>query len=31
MEMSRNNDQKRKKSPDMELSRDNAQEGCVYK
>ena len=29
--MSHNNDQKRKESPYVELSRDNDQEGCVYK
>ena len=31
MEMSRNNDQKRKESPYMELSHDNDQKTCVYK
>ena len=31
MEMSRDNDQKRKEFPDMEMSRDNDQKGCVYK
>ena len=31
MEMSRDNDQKRKESPYMEMSRDNDQKGCVYK
>ena len=30
MEMSRNNDQKRKESPYMELLRDNNQKACVY-
>ena len=31
MEMSRDNDQKRKESPYMEMSRDNDEKGCVYK
>ena len=31
MEMSRENDQKRKKSSYVEMSRDNDQKGCVYK
>ena len=31
MEMSRNNDQKMKESPYMELLRNNDQKGCVYK
>ena len=31
MEMSRDNDQKRKESPYMEMSCDNVQKGCVYK
>ena len=31
MEMSRDNDQKRKESPYMEKSRDNDQKRCVYK
>ena len=31
MEMSRDNDQKRKESPNMEKSRDNDQKKCVYK
>ena len=31
MEMSRDNDQKRKESPSMEMSRDNDQKTCVYK
>ena len=30
MEMSRDNDQKRKESPYTERSRDNDQNGCVY-
>ena len=29
--MSRNNDQKMKESPYMELLRNNDQKGCVYK
>ena len=31
MEMSRDNDQKRKESLYMEMSGDNDQKGCVYK
>ena len=31
MEMSRDNDQKMKESPDVEKSRDNDQKRCVYK
>ena len=31
MEMSRDNDQKRKESPYMEMSRDTDQKRCVYK
>ena len=31
MEMSRDNDRKRKESLYMEMSRDNNQKGCVYK
>ena len=31
MEMSRDNDQKRKESPYMEMSRDNDQKTFVYK
>ena len=31
IEMSRDNDQKRKKSPYMELLRNNNQKRCVYK
>ena len=31
MEMSRDNDQKRKESLYMEISRDNNQKGCIYK
>ena len=31
MEMSRENDQKKKESPYMEMSRDNYQKRCVYK
>ena len=31
MEMSRDNDQKRKEYPYMEMSRDNDQKRCVYK
>ena len=29
--MSRNNDQKMKESPHLELLRNNDQKGCVYK
>ena len=31
MEMSRDNDRKRKESPSMEMSRDNRQKSFVYK
>ena len=31
MGMSRDNDQKRKESPYMEILRDNDQKSCVYK